>query len=169
MISPLNLYEKKLLWAHDFTTNLLLHNCIETEFISTVTPTPATANVFVFCEYSFQAHNWLSRLLSVFLQVAVEDRLKLLQEAHRDFGPSSQHFLSSEYRTTYLSWEIRSFWGTLSLFPLSYTGSQTLNFCISHLVIFSHSSGVMCFTVLHAQWICACMRIRLQMRHFTLE
>uniref|UniRef100_A0A3B3XGA0 Dystrophin n=1 Tax=Poecilia mexicana TaxID=48701 RepID=A0A3B3XGA0_9TELE len=30
------------------------------------------------------------------LQVAVEDRLKLLQEAHRDFGPSSQHFLSSE-------------------------------------------------------------------------
>uniref|UniRef100_A0A8D0ABQ3 Utrophin n=1 Tax=Sander lucioperca TaxID=283035 RepID=A0A8D0ABQ3_SANLU len=28
------------------------------------------------------------------LQVAVEDRLKLLQEAHRDFGPSSQHFLS---------------------------------------------------------------------------
>uniref|UniRef100_A0A673MNL9 Utrophin-like n=1 Tax=Sinocyclocheilus rhinocerous TaxID=307959 RepID=A0A673MNL9_9TELE len=30
------------------------------------------------------------------LQAAVEDRLKLLQEAHRDFGPSSQHFLSSE-------------------------------------------------------------------------
>ncbi|XP_016380409.1 utrophin-like [Sinocyclocheilus rhinocerous] len=28
------------------------------------------------------------------LQAAVEDRLKLLQEAHRDFGPSSQHFLS---------------------------------------------------------------------------
>ncbi|XP_031437852.1 utrophin isoform X1 [Clupea harengus] len=29
------------------------------------------------------------------LQVAVEERLKLLQEAHRDFGPSSQHFLST--------------------------------------------------------------------------
>uniref|UniRef100_A0A671RQ22 Utrophin n=1 Tax=Sinocyclocheilus anshuiensis TaxID=1608454 RepID=A0A671RQ22_9TELE len=29
------------------------------------------------------------------LQAAVEDRLKLLQEAHRDFGPSSQHFLST--------------------------------------------------------------------------
>uniref|UniRef100_A0A4W5K6T4 WW domain-containing protein n=1 Tax=Hucho hucho TaxID=62062 RepID=A0A4W5K6T4_9TELE len=28
------------------------------------------------------------------LQVAIEERLKLLQEAHRDFGPSSQHFLS---------------------------------------------------------------------------
>ncbi|KAG2468093.1 UTRO protein, partial [Polypterus senegalus] len=31
-----------------------------------------------------------------YLQVAVEDRLKQLQEAHRDFGPSSQHFLSSK-------------------------------------------------------------------------
>ena len=30
----------------------------------------------------------------------MEDRLKLLQEAHRDFGPSSQHFLSSEYILT---------------------------------------------------------------------
>ncbi|XP_075869628.1 utrophin isoform X3 [Nelusetta ayraudi] len=29
------------------------------------------------------------------LQVAVDDRLKLLQEAHRDFGPASQHFLST--------------------------------------------------------------------------
>ncbi|KAJ7403655.1 Dystrophin-related protein 2 [Pitangus sulphuratus] len=28
------------------------------------------------------------------LQVSVEDRLKQLQEAHRDFGPASQHFLS---------------------------------------------------------------------------
>uniref|UniRef100_A0A672HVP3 Utrophin n=1 Tax=Salarias fasciatus TaxID=181472 RepID=A0A672HVP3_SALFA len=37
------------------------------------------------------------------LQVAVDERLKLLQEAHRDFGPSSQHFLSSEYRANYLS------------------------------------------------------------------
>ncbi|XP_058163574.1 utrophin isoform X2 [Dasypus novemcinctus] len=29
------------------------------------------------------------------LQVSVDDRLKQLQEAHRDFGPSSQHFLST--------------------------------------------------------------------------
>ncbi|XP_071405486.1 utrophin isoform X5 [Pithys albifrons albifrons] len=29
------------------------------------------------------------------LQVSVEDRLKQLQEAHRDFGPTSQHFLST--------------------------------------------------------------------------
>ncbi|XP_057175633.1 dystrophin isoform X1 [Triplophysa rosa] len=29
------------------------------------------------------------------LQAAVEERLKLLREAHRDFGPSSQHFLST--------------------------------------------------------------------------
>ncbi|EPY73376.1 dystrophin Dp140ab isoform [Camelus ferus] len=30
------------------------------------------------------------------LQVSVDDRLKQLQEAHRDFGPSSQHFLSTD-------------------------------------------------------------------------
>ncbi|XP_078146088.1 utrophin isoform X3 [Centroberyx gerrardi] len=36
------------------------------------------------------------------LQVAVEDRLKLLQEAHRDFGPSSQHFLSTSVQ---LPWQ----------------------------------------------------------------
>ncbi|XP_053338740.1 utrophin-like isoform X2 [Clarias gariepinus] len=29
------------------------------------------------------------------LQAAIEERLKHLQEAHRDFGPSSQHFLST--------------------------------------------------------------------------
>ncbi|XP_032910197.1 utrophin isoform X3 [Catharus ustulatus] len=29
------------------------------------------------------------------LQVSVEDRLKQLQEAHQDFGPASQHFLST--------------------------------------------------------------------------
>ncbi|XP_074180007.1 dystrophin isoform X1 [Rhinolophus sinicus] len=29
------------------------------------------------------------------LQVAVEDRIRQLHEAHRDFGPSSQHFLST--------------------------------------------------------------------------
>ncbi|KAG7486436.1 utrophin isoform X5 [Solea senegalensis] len=34
--------------------------------------------------------------------VAVEDRLKLLQEAHRDFGPSSQHFLSTSVQ---LPWQ----------------------------------------------------------------
>ncbi|XP_050952998.1 dystrophin isoform X7 [Labeo rohita] len=36
------------------------------------------------------------------LQAAVEDRLKLLQEAHRDFGPSSQHFLSTSVQ---LPWQ----------------------------------------------------------------
>ncbi|XP_037306138.2 utrophin isoform X1 [Pungitius pungitius] len=36
------------------------------------------------------------------LEVAVEDRLKLLQEAHRDFGPSSQHFLSTSVQ---LPWQ----------------------------------------------------------------
>uniref|UniRef100_A0A673A4J4 Utrophin n=1 Tax=Sphaeramia orbicularis TaxID=375764 RepID=A0A673A4J4_9TELE len=36
------------------------------------------------------------------LQVAVDDRLKLLQEAHRDFGPSSQHFLSTSVQ---LPWQ----------------------------------------------------------------
>ncbi|XP_059397183.1 utrophin-like isoform X3 [Carassius carassius] len=36
------------------------------------------------------------------LQAAVEERLKLLQEAHRDFGPSSQHFLSTSVQ---LPWQ----------------------------------------------------------------
>ncbi|XP_058618768.1 dystrophin-like isoform X3 [Onychostoma macrolepis] len=36
------------------------------------------------------------------LQAALEDRLKLLQEAHRDFGPSSQHFLSTSVQ---LPWQ----------------------------------------------------------------
>uniref|UniRef100_A0A8C7HQW0 Utrophin n=1 Tax=Oncorhynchus kisutch TaxID=8019 RepID=A0A8C7HQW0_ONCKI len=36
------------------------------------------------------------------LQVAVEERLKHLQEAHRDFGPSSQHFLSTSVQ---LPWQ----------------------------------------------------------------
>ncbi|XP_030052433.1 utrophin isoform X2 [Microcaecilia unicolor] len=36
------------------------------------------------------------------LQVAVEDRLKLLQEALRDFGPASQHFLSTSVQ---LPWQ----------------------------------------------------------------
>uniref|UniRef100_A0A9J8BHJ6 Utrophin n=1 Tax=Cyprinus carpio carpio TaxID=630221 RepID=A0A9J8BHJ6_CYPCA len=36
------------------------------------------------------------------LQAAVEDRLKLLREAHRDFGPSSQHFLSTSVQ---LPWQ----------------------------------------------------------------
>ena len=29
--------------------------------------------------------------------MSVEDRIKQLQEAHRDFGPASQHFLSSKF------------------------------------------------------------------------
>ncbi|XP_029799106.1 utrophin [Suricata suricatta] len=36
------------------------------------------------------------------LQVSVDDRLKQLQEAHRDFGPSSQHFLSTSVQ---LPWQ----------------------------------------------------------------
>ncbi|XP_028858265.1 utrophin isoform X2 [Denticeps clupeoides] len=36
------------------------------------------------------------------LKMAVEERLKLLQEAHRDFGPSSQHFLSTSVQ---LPWQ----------------------------------------------------------------
>ncbi|KAI1897629.1 hypothetical protein AGOR_G00085230 [Albula goreensis] len=36
------------------------------------------------------------------LQMAVEERLKHLQEAHRDFGPSSQHFLSTSVQ---LPWQ----------------------------------------------------------------
>uniref|UniRef100_A0A673JJB1 Utrophin-like n=1 Tax=Sinocyclocheilus rhinocerous TaxID=307959 RepID=A0A673JJB1_9TELE len=36
------------------------------------------------------------------LQAAVEDRSKLLREAHRDFGPSSQHFLSTSVQ---LPWQ----------------------------------------------------------------
>ncbi|KAJ8270600.1 hypothetical protein GJAV_G00116950 [Gymnothorax javanicus] len=36
------------------------------------------------------------------LQVAVDERLRQLQEAHRDFGPSSQHFLSTSVQ---LPWQ----------------------------------------------------------------
>ncbi|KAM3931893.1 utrophin isoform 2-T2 [Leptodactylus fuscus] len=36
------------------------------------------------------------------LQAAVEERLKQLQEAHRDFGPASQHFLSTSVQ---LPWQ----------------------------------------------------------------
>ncbi|XP_066527919.1 utrophin-like isoform X3 [Hoplias malabaricus] len=36
------------------------------------------------------------------LQAAIEERLRLLQEAHRDFGPSSQHFLSTSVQ---LPWQ----------------------------------------------------------------
>ncbi|XP_040285503.1 utrophin isoform X2 [Bufo bufo] len=36
------------------------------------------------------------------LQAAVEERLKQLQEAHRDFGPTSQHFLSTSVQ---LPWQ----------------------------------------------------------------
>lgn len=95
----------------------------------------------------------LSPVCLLMVQVAVEDRLKLLQEAHRDFGPSSQHFLSSEYGDSYLSLgKNRKFKG---LFPLSYTVSQPFIsfpfFCTSHFLILS-------LTVMHAQWICGCTR-----------
>ncbi|XP_067674722.1 dystrophin-like isoform X3 [Haliotis asinina] len=35
------------------------------------------------------------------LQIAIEDRLKQLQEAYRDFGPNSQHFLSVSVESPY--------------------------------------------------------------------
>lgn len=56
----------------------------------------------VYLSTAFEAHYFIFSRLCVTVQVAVEDRLKLLQEAHRDFGPSSQHFLSSEYTANYL-------------------------------------------------------------------
>lgn len=84
--------------------------------------------------------------LYVVVQVAVEDRLKLLQEAHRDFGPSSQHFLSSEYSEPITSLKkLESFGG--SLFPPSYTVTHPLNFSCSQ------------FTVTHALWMCGCTHI----------
>uniref|UniRef100_A0A4W3HNV5 Utrophin n=1 Tax=Callorhinchus milii TaxID=7868 RepID=A0A4W3HNV5_CALMI len=39
------------------------------------------------------------------IQVNVEDRIKQLQEAHRDFGPSSQHFLSSNHQIQSTCWD----------------------------------------------------------------
>ncbi|KAK1903995.1 Dystrophin-related protein 2 [Dissostichus eleginoides] len=36
------------------------------------------------------------------LQASIEERLKQLQDAHRDFGPGSQHFLSSKLLSCYL-------------------------------------------------------------------
>lgn len=38
--------------------------------------------------------------------MSVEDRLKQLQEAHRDFGPASQHFLSSKFFELIDAWGI---------------------------------------------------------------
>lgn len=35
-------------------------------------------------------------LFFFFFQSSIEERLKQLQDAHRDFGPGSQHFLSSK-------------------------------------------------------------------------
>lgn len=114
--------------------------------------TPSLATVkFCLCEQSVPAHSWLSLLYVcvcvVIIQVAVDDRLKLLQEAHRDFGPSSQHFLSSEYRANYFSKEIRNL-GWLGLIPLSYT--------VSHRPISLpcpvFSSSAICFAVTDAQW-----------------
>ncbi|KAG9347638.1 hypothetical protein JZ751_005209 [Albula glossodonta] len=48
-----------------------------------------------------RAMNELSSQLTP-LEMAVEERLKQLQEAHRDFGPSSQHFLSTSVQ---LPWQ----------------------------------------------------------------
>ncbi|XP_029449885.1 utrophin isoform X1 [Rhinatrema bivittatum] len=59
------------------------------------------------------------------LQVAVEDRLKLLQEALRDFGPASQHFLSTSVQ---LPWQ-RSV--SLNKVPY-YINHQTETTCWDH-------------------------------------
>ncbi|XP_067339079.1 utrophin isoform X3 [Channa argus] len=59
------------------------------------------------------------------LQVAVEDRLKQLQEAHRDFGPSSQHFLSTSVQ---LPWQRAV---SLNKVPY-YINHQTQTTCWDH-------------------------------------
>lgn len=70
-----------------------------------MTPAPAAVELCL-CALNVQVIVF-SPVCLVIVQVAAEDRLKQLQEAHRDFGPSSQHFLSSEYGANYLSHEIR--------------------------------------------------------------
>lgn len=69
--------------------------CSSQKFCACVFLCPAVFQLVCHIPFSIQP-NFLSLAVSVSLQAAVEDRLKLLQEAHRDFGPSSQHFLSSE-------------------------------------------------------------------------
>ncbi|XP_053316532.1 utrophin isoform X2 [Spea bombifrons] len=59
------------------------------------------------------------------LQAAVEERLKQLQEAHRDFGPASQHFLSTSVQ---LPWQ-RSV--SLNKVPY-YINHQTQTTCWDH-------------------------------------
>ncbi|KAM4772680.1 utrophin isoform 1-T1 [Rhinophrynus dorsalis] len=59
------------------------------------------------------------------LQAAVEERLKHLQEAHRDFGPASQHFLSTSVQ---LPWQ-RSV--SLNKVPY-YINHQTQTTCWDH-------------------------------------
>lgn len=44
----------------------------------------------------------ISPLSPFLLKGSIEERLKQLQDAHRDFGPGSQHFLSSKCGITYL-------------------------------------------------------------------
>lgn len=41
--------------------------------------------------------------LSSSSQVAVEERIRQLHEAHRDFGPASQHFLSSKSLSAFIA------------------------------------------------------------------
>ncbi|XP_069625224.1 utrophin isoform X1 [Ranitomeya imitator] len=59
------------------------------------------------------------------LQAAVEERLKQLQDAHRDFGPTSQHFLSTSVQ---LPWQ-RSV--SLNKVPY-YINHQTQTTCWDH-------------------------------------
>lgn len=76
----------------------------------------------LFVIFHLTANLTLSLAVSVSLQAAVEDRLKLLQEAHRDFGPSSQHFLSSEslthFKTAHNTW-INSHYHVSFISPVS--------------------------------------------------
>lgn len=41
--------------------------------------------------------------LSSSSQVAVENRIRQLHEAHRDYGPASQHFLSSKLLSAFIA------------------------------------------------------------------
>ncbi|XP_074043867.1 utrophin isoform X2 [Macrotis lagotis] len=59
------------------------------------------------------------------LQVSVEDRLKQLQEAHRDFGPYSQHFLSTSVQ---LPWQRSVSHNTVPY----YINHQTQTTCWDH-------------------------------------
>lgn len=82
-------------WLMSLVQSVSKSACSSQKFCACVFLCPAVFQLVCHIPFSIQP-NFLSLAVSVSLQAAVEDRLKLLQEAHRDFGPSSQHFLSSE-------------------------------------------------------------------------